>query len=235
MEEVKVFIPQSRRARERARDERETQTLRAPVRLSEEAPTLLTSMWALAVGRATVGRVAVGGAFRGRPARPMQGTATATVGVPTLRGLATAVTAGALSQGPTRSRRSAATAAFVALATGAVGFAAGGLAGAAARYPPAQAQGMKAGGPPPSLADVAPWVKELAAGDGVVQILSADDLERQAHAFLRADHVVSEGRWRGWMERQVWVRGQTGRTRPPGRPRPPLQGGAPPGACTVGP
>ena len=46
----------------------------------------------------------------------------------------------------------------------------------------------------PSLTDAAPWVKELAAGDGVVQILSADDLEKQAHAFLRADHVVRKNK-----------------------------------------
>ena len=52
--------------------------------------------------------------------------------------------------------------------------------------------------PPPTLADAAPWVKELATGDGVVQILSADDLEKQAHAFLRADHVVSEEKGRWW-------------------------------------
>ena len=67
--------------------------------------------------------------------------------------------------------------------------------------------------PPPTLADAAPWVKELATGDGVVQILSADDLEKQAHAFLRADHVVSEEKGRWWerasgRERQHWEKGR---------------------------
>ena len=44
-----------------------------------------------------------------------------------------------------------------------------------------------------TMCDAAPWVRGLAAGVGVAEVLSAAALEKQAHAFLGADHMVRGG------------------------------------------
>ena len=161
-----------------------------------------------ALGRAVVdarpglGRAGAAGAWLGRQGLPMGAPAA-----PARHWLSTSST-----RAPPRRT---ATTLLAAAATGLAGFAVGGLAGGslAPAASPARAQGSAEEEPSPSpspsrsLADAAPWVRELASGAGVVQILSAAELEQQAHAFLRADHVVRvNARGRGEGEEGLRVR-----------------------------
>ena len=93
------------------------------------------------------------------------------------------------SAGPPRTSAAAALAAAAAAAAAAAVATTSAHAEAASPATPPRAPAPPCG----TMCDAAPWVRGLAAGVGVAEVLSAAALEKQAHAFLGADHMVRGG------------------------------------------
>jgi hypothetical protein len=146
------------------------------------------------VGRHAASGGAMPSAASAAPAAAAASSARASPALTPRRLVTTTAAPTPTTRAPPSSRATAArvaAGAALAAATATAGFALGGLVGAGLPPPRRPAWAQSAEPPTPTtLADAAPWVRELAAGDGVVEILNAEDLEKQAHLFLRADHMV---------------------------------------------